>query len=290
MKLPRLPAKDRLFHQTHLVCWFSSQALLLSWDTKKQKLPLTAQSGFSGGQIEHVDRAVATLTQALADHLSDTRAPLAVRTATVFVASMSSPLERQLVRRVFQKTGFQKITLVSYATAVRTFAHRQNLQSGIGIYVGADVAEIELFSPENQTTLSLDLSLSTMQHAVAKWLQEETQLEVSAQGALTLYQAVGKKKEPAAQTVRGRNSKKGQVETRTLSATQVGVLREVLRKKIAHELQEAVVLPLFSEVSSQRWIVVGDGFVSHSVEELFQAETLFLPSEFELTQGVTWLS
>lgn len=288
MRLPKV--MDRFFAKTHLTCWFSSQELLLSWDKKKKRVPLTSAAGFSGGQIYQFDAAVATLTQVCEQEGIRVSDPLTLHAATVFVASASSPLEREIVRLVWQKAGFQKVSLVSYATALRTFAQRQALQAGAGIYVGSDVSEGIVFSPENQAVVPLHFSLLETQQDVAQLLRTTQKMEVSPEMARQIYAALGKRKEPTAQVVRGRSIQSQQVETRTFSATDMGKIAEVFREKLTHELEPLTTLPLFTVVNPTHWVVVGDAFLNDFVQEMYQAETVFLHSEFDIIQGVQWLS
>lgn len=291
MQGPRLPkAVDRFFAREHVTCWFSSQELLLSWDKKKKRVPLTSAAGFSGGQIDRFDEAAATLEQVCQQEGIRVGEPLTLVAVTVFVTSNSSPLERELVRRVFQKAGFRKVSLVSYATALRSFAERQALHTGVGIYVGTDVSEGMVFSPENQVTLLFHYSLLDTQQEVISFLRENQKIEVSAETARQLYSALGKKKDLAPQVIRGRNIQNQQVETRTLPAGELAKLSQLLRDRLKTELQPLVGTPLFAAANPSHWVVIGDGFLNQAVAELYQAETVFLHSEFDVIQGVTWLS
>lgn len=291
MQGSRLPkVMDRFFAKEHLTCWFSSRELLLSWDKKKKRVTLTAAAGFSGGQIHDFDLAVATLSQVCQQEGIRIGEPMTRSAATVFVSATSSPLERSLIRRVFQKAGFRKVSLVSYATALRSFAERQALHTGVGIYVGNDVSEGLVFSPENQVISLFHYSLLDTQQDVTKFLRENQKIEVSPEAARQLYSALGKKKEQTAQVVRGRNIQNQQIETRTLTAAEMEKLSQFFREKLGRELQPLISMPLFAAANPSHWVIVGDAFLNYSVQELYQAETLFLHSEFDVIQGVQWLS
>lgn len=291
MKLFRLPPVVKKFlSQEHVTCWFSSRELLLSWEKKKKQISLTSDSGFSGGQIHDFERAVATLIRVLAEEGATVGDPLVLRTVTVFVSSVSSPLERDLVRRVFQKVGFLKVSLVSYATAVRSFAQRQSFKSGVGIYVGHDVSEGTIFSPEHQVTVPLHSSLIEHQHAIMQYVREHHSLEISPEAAFQLYETLGKKVDPGSHILRGRALQSQQVETKTLTAAQMQTLADFFRARLGRDLQPLTTSSLWSAVSPDSWVIVGDAFLNRCVQEIYQTETVFLRSEFDMIQGVTWLS
>lgn len=291
MKRLRVPAFiENVLSQEHVVCWFSSRELFLSWEKKKKQVPLTGESGFSGGQIHNFDQAVATVEQALSKEEKDGSKSLKIRTLTVFVATASSPLERSLVRRVFQKAGFQKISLVSYATALRAFAERQTVRTGVGVYQGYDAGEAMVFDPESQATVALSGSLSEHSQLLVQYVREHHGLEISFETAEKLYAFLGKKTEPGSFAVRGRALKNQQVETHTLSAAHTGALLAFFEHIFSQELLPLVTHSVFQSISPKQWVVVGDALLNRWVQTTHQAESIFLRSESEMIQGVQWLS
>ena len=183
------------FSSEQAVFWFSSQEILMAWQKRKKRLPLTAQSGFAHGQIDHVEWAVRTVTGLCEQEGIQVNQPFAFHTAVVFVATASSPVERKITRRVFQKAGFQKVTLISYATALRAFAQRQAIHTGVGLYVGTDVSEQVVFSPKDQEGMPLKHSLLEASHDIQLLLREELKLEISPETARELYALLGRRKE-----------------------------------------------------------------------------------------------
>jgi len=294
MKLFRLPRfaqqfTSQLFDKKQCVCWFSSQQLFLLWDGKKRQLPLNTQAGFAAGQINDEQQAVNTLAQILEKEGLHGGGPLAQHSATVFIATGSSPLERSITRRVFQKAGFSKVSLVAYATAIRAFAQRQDIQAGVGCYFGDDLSEAVIFSPDEQATFNLEYSLGTVRVALQRLLREKQQLEISAESARKLYLSLGKKNPAAKHVIRGRNIQTQQVETRTLSNQDLGAIDSFFQTQLRQELQVVTAAALFETINPDHWIVVGDGFINDFVQQTYQAKTVFLRSAVEMIQGVQWL-
>lgn len=290
MQVFRFPEKIRsLFRQERAVFWFSSQELLFWWEKKKKRISLAENSGFSGGQVADVDAATATIARVCEQEGLPAHSFFSVRKATVFIPTESSPLERRVIRRVFQTAGFQKISLVAYTTAIRAFAQRQAIRSGVGIYVGSDVSEGIVFSSKDQQLFSLSHSLSAASTECQRLLREAQQLEVSAETAGKLYAALGKKKEKTAYPIRGRNIQTNQVETRSLTAKDCIALADFFEKKFDQELAPLTASSLFETISPDRWVIIGDELLKTHVQETYTAETVFLSSEQEMIQGVQWL-
>lgn len=289
MSALRLPAlANRLLEKQQVVCWFSSQQLLLTWDNKKQQLPLTSEAGFAAGQISDEQQAVTTLTEVLAKEGLHSNKPLAQYTATVFVSSASSPLERAIIKRVFHKAGFNKVSLIAYATALRAFAERQQLHTGVGFYFGYDISEGLVFADDQQAVFSLDYNLSDVQVSLQQLLRETQQLEISTATAQKIYASLAKPAQQANQAVRGRNIQTQQVETRMLTAKDLEKINHFFHTKLRQELQLLTSAALYQATSPEHWLVVGDGFLGNFVQQEYQAKTMLLKSEVELIQGVRW--
>jgi actin-like ATPase involved in cell morphogenesis len=290
MKLPRLPkALSSFLTVQQSTFWFSSQEVLVLWQNQKQRFPLPESAGFSGGQVSDFQQAAETLSRICEEAGMAARHPLALQTATVFVATGSSPLERKIVKRVFQKAGFQRVTLVSYATALRAFAQRQAIRSGVGLYVGNDVSEAAVFSPADQDGVSLEHSLHAAAEKIQFFLREKHKIEVSVQAAQQLYGQLGRKESLSSHTLRGRSIAQQQVETITLKSADLQTLTTLFRQHLAQELLLLLARPLFRKIQPQHWVVVGDPLLNLFVQQEYKANTVFLQSEFELIQGVKWL-
>jgi actin-like ATPase involved in cell morphogenesis len=290
MKPFRLPkAVSALFTHTQAAFWFSSRQLLVLWEKKKKRFQLALEAGFAAGQISNFDQAVTTLGRLCAEAGLQLSQPLTLQTAVVFVATDSSPLERSIVKRVWQKTGFQKVSLVSYATALRAFAQRQAIRTGVGLYIGFDVSEGVVFSPDDQAGVPLGCSLYESAKLMQLLLRERTQLEVSLETAQGLYEGLGKASAVGAQAVRGRNIQTQQIETQTLTSSTISTLKEFFEQRLASALKTLLTSSLFATVYPHHWVVVGDPLLNQLVQTRYQANTVFLHSEFELTQGVQWL-
>lgn len=291
MKLFQLPKLvSAFFSQEQAVFWFSSQEMLLVWQKKKKRLPLTAEAGFARGQVNHFDWAVATVTRLCEQENIRTTHPFSFHAAVVFVSTASSPVERKIIRRVFQKAGFQKVTLVLYATAMRAFAQRQAIRTGLGIYVGNDVSEGIVFSPKDQAGMSLKHSLLEASQEIQLLLREEQKLEVSLETARGLYELMGRRKEINTHVMRGRSIQTQQVETRTLKQSVIETTRAFFQQKLLRELQPLLTTPLFAETQPNHWVIIGDALLNQLVQDEYQVNTVYLHSEFELIQGVQWLS
>ena len=207
LKLGQLTSKvTGLFPKQQVVFWFSSRELLVSYQQRKKRITLDKNSGFALGQINDQAQAVSTISEVLhqAKLLGDN--PLKQLTATVFVSSTSSPLERSIIKKTFRQAGLSKVSLVTYATALRSFASRQNMQAGVGIYVGQDLGEALVFSPQDQAVFSLDYSLQQVVQELQSLLREQQKLEVSLEAAMELYLALAK--QPSNYTIRGRKDRK----------------------------------------------------------------------------------
>ena len=290
MKLFRLPkAFSAFFSQEKVTFWFSSQELLVVWGRQKKRFPLTNEAGFAHGQVSNFDQAVASLTQICEQEGIRTAAPLAFHTATVFVATGSSPLERRIVRQVFQKTGFQRVNLVSYATAIRAFAQRQAIRTGVGLYVGNDVGEGVVFTPTDQEGISFNHALISAGREIQFFLREDQKIEVSLETAQQLYTALGKKKEPGTYIVRGRDIQTQQIETKTMNIAAISKIRDFFAQKLIREVRPLMTLPLFTQANPNHWVIVGDALLNQIVQTEYQVNTVFLHSELELIQGVQWL-
>ncbi|HCR81624.1 MAG: hypothetical protein UX28_C0003G0105 [Candidatus Pacebacteria bacterium GW2011_GWA1_46_10] len=290
MKLLRVPKFiTAFFSQEQAVFWFSSQELLFIWRKKKRRLLLTHHAGFTHGQVSDFHEAVTTITSTGEQEGLTTTQPFVFRAAVVFVATDSSPLERKVVREVFQKAGFQKVTLVSYATAMRAFGERQAIHTGLGLYVGSDVGEGVVFSPQDQAGVVLAHSLLAADHEIQLFLREEGKIEVSLETARELYQLMGRRKEIQSHVVRGRSIQTQQVTTLALKASMVETLREFFTQQLMRELQPLMALPLFVQAQPNHWVVIGDAFLNQLVQEKYQVNTVYLHSEFELIGGVQWM-
>jgi hypothetical protein len=290
MKPFRLPkAVSALFTQHQAAFWFSSRQLLVMWEKKKKRFQLALEAGFAAGQISNFDQAVATLGRLCAQAGIKLSQPLSLQTAVVFVATDSSPLERSIVKRVWQKTGFQKVSLVSYATALRAFAQRQAIRTGVGLYVGFDVGEGVVFSPDDQAGVPFGCSLHESAKLMQLQLRERAQLEVSLETAQALYEGLGKALAASAQMVRGRNIQTQQIETQTLTGSTINELKDFFEQILVTALKPLLAASLFATVDPHHWVVVGDPLLNQLVQTKYQANTVFLHSEFELTQGVQWL-
>lgn len=290
MKLFNLPLSiNRFLEKKQFVFWFSSTQLFFSWDKKKKQISLNTDAGFLAGQIADEQQAVRTLTEALTKEGINSDHPLAKHTATVFVTTASSPLERDITRRVFKKAGFVKVSLVTYATALKSFAERQNIHTGVGFYFGSDVSEAIVFSPKEQAAFSLNYSLMDIQSDLRQLLRERQRIEVSLQAARKLYLSLGKNNQSTIHNIRGRNIQTQQVETRTLVGSDLEKIRAFFQTKLVEELRVLIFSSLFEEINPDHWVVVGDGFLNDFVQQKYQAKTLFLKSEIEMIQGVEWL-
>lgn len=290
MKVFHLPEKMKsLFAQEQAVFWFSSQELFFWWDKKKKKIPLPHNSGFLGGQVADLSTASETITYVCQQEGLSGSSFLSLRKATVFISAASSPLERQIVRRAFQSAGFQKISLVAYTTALRAFAERQAIRSGAGVYIGNDVSEAVVFSPNDQQLFSLSYSLSVAHAECQRLLRQTQQLEISMETAEKLYSTLGKKKEKMTFPIRGRNIQTNQIETRSLATKDMMVFVSHFEKKLAHELTTLTASPLFGTLNPDHWVIVGDELLNAIVQEKHATETVFLASEQEMIQGVQWL-
>lgn len=275
--------------KTQSTWWFSSQELWVAWGKRKQRLALPANSGFSEGQIASITPAVATVTAAAEAANLPISQPLASQAATVFVSAHSSPVDRRLTREVFQKVGFSQVNLVAYTTALHAFAQRQAIRIGVGIYVGSDLSEGLAFSPKDQETFQLDHSFGQIETGLKALLREQHQLEITSASARQLYLQFGKRGELETYVVRGRNVKDSQITTLTLKTKALSALRQWCGKQITDKLNQALSGPLFTAAEPNHWVIVGDAFLNKMAQETYQANTIFLQSEFELIQGVQWL-
>jgi hypothetical protein len=285
LKLPKFVSA--LFHQERVVFWFSSREIFLSWDKRKKQLDLPANSGFADSQIADVDQAAATIAQVLAAEGIVVNQPLGLHKATIFISTASSPLERKLIKQTFKKAGFQRLSLIAYSTALRSFAERQAIRSGIGFYFGHDLSEAMVFSPEEQQSFAVDYSSLLVKQDLQHFLRENYRLETSSEVAAKVYEALAKS--DTAQAVRGRNIQTQQLETKTLSAAELEKIASFFKTKLRQELQVLINSSLFQHHQPDQWVIVGDPFLNKFVQQTYQAKTLFLHSELEMIQGVEWL-
>ncbi|OGJ37208.1 MAG: hypothetical protein A2383_03280 [Candidatus Pacebacteria bacterium RIFOXYB1_FULL_39_46] len=284
--LPKI--KSSIFEKEHGVFWFSSKELLLIWDKKKKSLFLPVGSGFADGQVADVDVAAHTVIK-LCEMIGLSAASFFIwQSATVFVPTLSSPLERKIIKQVFQKAGFQKINLVTFATALKTFAQRQAIREGVGLYLGDDVSEAVIFSQQEQLSLNFDYLKKSAYQTIRELLQSEVALTVSQDSVAKLYQALGQNLEIQSFVLRGKNIQNQQVVTLSLSRKQLKTIIDLLQKNLELAWRRLTANNLFTNHNLDQWLVVGDAFVYHFMQKQQVAQVLFLHSELEIIQGVEW--
>ncbi|HEX9817352.1 MAG TPA: hypothetical protein VGA89_00430 [Patescibacteria group bacterium] len=286
LKLSKLG--NNFFKQKHGVFWFSSRELVMIWQNKKKRYPLPIPAGFATGQVADLNQAADTIAKLCYSTDPKSTSPFSVQSATVFVASVSSPLERQITRKAFQQAGFQKVNLLTYSTALKTFAARQAIHTGVGLYIGWDVSEAVVFTASDQQSFTFNWQKADQEQEIAEFLQLEHSLAISPLMVSRLYQAIGQNIKLQSFSVRGKSLQTQQVMTLTLTSEQLKTLRARLETNLKRAWRQLTINQLFTTTALSAWLVVGDPFVYHFIQE--QAEkSLFLHSELELIQGVQWL-
>ncbi|MFH2118400.1 MAG: hypothetical protein ABII10_01540 [Candidatus Paceibacterota bacterium] len=285
--LPRI--KLPTFKKEHGVFWFSSKELLLIWNEKKKRLSLPVGSGFADGQVADLDAATNTIIKLCEIIGLKTAGSLTWQSATVFAPTLSSPLERKIIKQAFQKAGFQKINLVTFATALKTFSQRQAMYEGVGLYLGEDVSEAVLFSQQEQLSLSFNYLKKTAYQVIQESLQNEASLTVSQETVIKLYEALGQNPDIQSFVLRGKNIRNQQVATLALTKGQLRGIADLLQKNLELAWHQLTSNNLFTDHNLDQWLVVGDAFVYHFIQERTVSQTLFLHSELEIIQGVRWL-
>lgn len=279
----------QLWTKRQVTIWYSSQELFFAWDGQKRHLPLTSESGFAAGQISQVDQAVATLTDMVKEINHGQSSPFSLLAATVFLPTSSSPLEKKITRQVFSQAGFQTVNLMSYLTALTTFAQRQSIRVGAGVYVSPDLSEGFVYSPQEQESIVLHHSLLKSAQLVKELIGEQIKLEISTATAQQLYLKIGRQNAAFSQVIRGRSTTDQQVATKHLSEKIIGDLRMNLEREVDGALKPLLSLPLLVSANPQHWLIVGDGLVNQVLQAKYQLNTVFLQSAPEVIQGVQWL-
>jgi actin-like ATPase involved in cell morphogenesis len=250
---------------------------------------LPIDSGFAKGQVADLEKAAGTVMDLVSSTAFKKTGPLAWHSATVFVPTMSSPLERKIIKNTWQRAGFQKVNLVSYATALRSFAERQTMRAGVGLYLGDDLSEAVLFTTKDQVTLSFAYQKSAVAQIMQNFLHREVSLQISQETVDKLYQALGQNPDLKAMVVRGKNIQDQQVVSVSLTDKQLALIAKLLRQSLSRAWLQLTSHQLFVNENIDQCLVVGDAFAYHFVQEQAAAQTLFLHSELELIQGVQWL-
>jgi hypothetical protein len=292
MKLNFLPKftnfSDVFSKHEHSVFWFSSRELILVRGNKKKHLALAANSGFADGQVADLGPAVANIKRLYLAAGLKTTSPLDRHSATVFVPTDSSPLERQIIRQAFGQADFQKTNLLDIATALKTFASRQAVNTGVGLYLGQDLSEAVAFTATDQQSFTFNFKKTALKHRMIEFIQNENSLAVSWEMIDKLYETLGQNPELSSYVVRGKNIRDQQVMTLTLSGQQLAAIKALLQQNLKQAWRQLLANKIFTTESLDLWLVVGDPFVyqfmQHQVDKI-----LFLHSELELIQGVQWL-
>lgn len=289
-KLFRLPYFGKsFFQQQQALFWLSGQEILAVFGKKRKKYSFSFDTGFEEGGVADFEKARATLTKLCEENDFSFRSPWHSQKATIFLPTGVSPLERSIVRKVFQSVGFSQVNLRRYATAFRGFLAKQNEEKGVFVYMGQATSEVGIFSASHQQSLRIPFSLKEIQEYIASYFREKHFFEISQEACSQIYQELGKQQEKFSLVVRGRNTRTSEIETKAVAFTHVESLFLVLKQKVMQEVTSVMNDPLFREVHPEKWTVLGDTFFPFCAHEAAEAKVLLLQSEFDLMQGIEWL-
>lgn len=268
--------------------WINGQSIFVVAGKKRHTHKLTSVTGFKESKVDDFELAFKTIKRVCKDNNINVGGLFSKNKAIVFIPTESSPIEKSLIKDVFQKVGFLNVDLLKYETAFRAFLAKQDYEGSTFVYVGNELSEIGVFDKSVQQSFVIYFSLKEAIEEVVHFFREKHLFELSEDVALNVYQELGIQGDKFSLVVRGRSSRTQELQTNSFSFKDLEPLFSFLQKKIAKELDSVIQNNIFKQIAPDRWVILGDDFFKRYLNT-FGEKSLKLKSEFDLMQGVEWL-